>query len=39
LCAGWKRKLMGGNRDRGDAPIFEPDRVVQTARCAGPSIG
>ena len=39
LRARRKLKFMSGHRHRGNAAIFEPDGVVQTARCARPSIG
>ena len=38
LCSSRKHELVRGYWNRRDTPIFEPDRVVQTARCAGPSI-
>lgn len=39
LRAGRQTEFVRRDRDRGDAHCFEPDRVVQTARCARPSIG
>ena len=39
LRAGRQSEFVRRDGDGGDAHCFEPDCVVQTARCARPSIG
>ena len=34
----WQHELVRRHRYGGNSPIFKPDCVVQTARCARPSI-
>jgi hypothetical protein len=38
LNARWRCEFSCSHRHRGNAQIFQTDRVVQTARCARPSI-
>ena len=39
LSAGGRNELSSSNGNCGNAQVLQPDRVVQTARCARPSIG
>ncbi len=39
LYAGRSHEFSGGHGHRGNPQIFKPYRIVQTARCTGPSIG